>query len=66
MTRKVELDDEQRRRGMDAVEIGYEMGAKNSTYEIPAESLRRSSGRQELCRDIDASESDIRDRERFD
>lgn len=58
---KVELDDEQRRHDMEAVEIRYEMEGEDEIHELPVEERQRRSGRQELrgeehAREIDDSQ----------
>lgn len=45
---KVELDDEQRRHEMEAVEIRYEMEGEDRIHEKGVERRRRESARQEL------------------
>ena len=57
----MELDDEQRRHDMEAVEIRYEMEGEDEIHELPVEERQRRSGRQELrgeehAREIDDSQ----------
>lgn len=45
---KAELDDEQRRHEMEAVEMRFEMDGKDAIHEMPIEEREGHSGRQEL------------------
>ena len=68
----MELDDEQRRHEMEAVELRYEMEGEDRIYEMPVEERhRRSRRRQELrgeehARELDTSQDRaLRDPDNF-